>query len=66
MYKSNFDISLNSYLPYLLQGLKNDGVDISRFLKQQHLRKLDLFASDKYIPNIYADEDRITVKILNF
>ena len=66
MPKSNFDISLNTYLPYLLLGLKKDGVDIYRFLKHRHLRDLNLFDSDKYIPIIYAYEDRITVKILNF
>lgn len=52
MYKKNIDISLNTYLPDLLQGLKKDGVDISRFLKQPHLRKFDLFNSDIYVPNI--------------
>lgn len=52
MSKKNFHISLNTYLPFLLEGLKKDGVEISKFLNQTHVKYLDLFDSDKYIPNI--------------
>ena len=52
MAKKNFNISLNTYLPYLLQGLEEDGVEIYKFLNHRHLKDLDLYDSDNYIPNI--------------
>lgn len=62
MNKSNTGISLNSYMPSLLNGLKNEGINIQRYLKNPFLRKLDLYDSDSYIPNILLEEILVSIK----
>lgn len=62
MNRSNTDISLNSYLPSLFNGLSDEGVDIQRYLKNPFLRKLDLYDSDSYIPNILLEEILVSIK----
>lgn len=56
MYKKNIEISLNSYLPSLLKGLKNHGVNTESFLKNSFFKKLDLYDPNKYIPNILLND----------
>jgi len=54
--KKKIHIALNSYLPSLLTGLKNNGINPDQFLQSSYLKKLDLYNPDKYIPNILLDE----------
>jgi len=45
------DIALNSYLPSLFSGLRENGINPDKFIRSSYLRKLDLTDPDKYIPN---------------
>ncbi len=56
MNKKKIHIALNSYLPSLLTGLKNNGINPDQFLQSSYFKKLDLYNPDKYIPNILLDE----------
>ncbi len=56
MSKKKIHIALNSYLPSLLTGLKNNGINPDQFLQSSYFKKLDLYNPDKYIPNILLDE----------
>ncbi len=62
MNKCNTEITLNSYLPFLLNGLQDEGVDIQSILKKPILNKLDLYNSDSYIPNILLEEILVNIK----
>lgn len=50
------DIVLNSYLPSLFSGLKQNGINTDRFIRSPYLKKLDLADPNKYIPNIILDD----------
>jgi len=54
--KVNTHITLNSYLPSLLTGLKTNGINPDQFLQSSYFKKLDLYNPDKYIPNTLLDE----------
>ena len=56
MSKKKIHITLNSYLPSLLTGLKTNGINPDQFLQSSYFKKLDLYNPDKYIPNILLDE----------
>ncbi len=56
MNKKNIHITLNGYIPSLLTGLKTNGVNPDQFIRSSYFKKLDLYDSDKYIPNILLDE----------
>ncbi|MFK7812085.1 MAG: helix-turn-helix domain-containing protein, partial [Maribacter sp.] len=56
------DITLNGYLPSLLNGLENDGININKFLKNPVLRKLDLYDPDGYIPNQLLETILVDIK----
>ncbi len=62
MNRCNTEISLNSYLPFLLNGLRDEGVNIHRNLKKPILNKLDLYSSDSYIRNSLLVEILVTIK----
>jgi AraC-like DNA-binding protein len=56
------DIALNGYLPSLLNGLEDDGININTFLKNPFLRKLDLYDPDSYIPNQLLETILVDIK----
>ena len=57
-----FAISLNSYLPSLLTGLDNDGVNIHNYLNHSFLKKLDLYDPDSHIPVKLLEDILINIK----
>ncbi len=61
MHKKNIEITLNSYLPSLLTGLKKQGINPEQFIKSSYLKKLDLYDPNKYIPNVLLDELLISI-----
>ncbi len=61
MHKKNIEITLNSYLPSLLTGIKNQGIKPEQFIKSSYLKKLDLYDPNKYIPNVLLDELLISI-----
>jgi hypothetical protein len=46
----------------MLNGLKDEGVNIQRILKKPFLKKSDLDDSDSYIPNILLEEILVNIK----
>jgi AraC-like DNA-binding protein len=56
------DIVLNSYIPSLFSGLKENGIDPNQFKNTPYLRKLDLLDPNKYIPNILLDDLLTSIK----
>ena len=56
MNSKKIEISLNSYLPSLLNGLEGDGIKIDNYLKNPFIRKLELLDPDCYIPNKLLEE----------
>jgi len=59
--KINTHITINGYIPSLLEGLKTNGVNPDQFLRSSYFKKLDLHDPDKYIPNILLDELLTTI-----
>ena len=62
MSKKKIDISLNSYLPSLLTGLENDGINIENYLNHSFLKKMDLYDPDSHIPVILLEDILINIK----
>jgi len=60
--KKKIDISLNSYLPSLLTGLENDGINIENYLNHSFLKKMDLYDPDSHIPVILLEDILINIK----
>jgi len=56
------DISLNSYLPSLLTGLENDGINIHNYLNHSFFKKLDLYDPDSHIPVKLLEDILINIK----
>jgi len=54
--KINTHITINGYIPSLLEGLKANGVNPDQFLRSSYLKNLDLNDPDKYIPTVLLDE----------
>ena len=57
-----FDISLNSYLPSLLTGLTNDGINVHNYLNHSFLKKLDLYNPDSHIPVKLLEDILVNIK----
>jgi AraC-like DNA-binding protein len=57
-----FDITLNGYLPSLIEGLENDGINTSTFLKHPYLKKLNLSDPNSYIPNKLLEDILVNIK----
>lgn len=56
MNNNKIHITLNSYLPSLLSGLKSNGINTEPFLKNRYLKRLDLNDPNKYIPNLLLED----------
>lgn len=61
MNRKNIHISLNSYLPSLLNGLQAKGVMIDYFINRPYLKDFNLFNPNAYIPTILLDELLISI-----
>lgn len=62
MRATQFDITLNGYLPSLLIGLENDGVNVQKYLNHRYLKKLDLYDPNCYIPNVLLEDFLVNIK----
>ncbi|WP_191858058.1 helix-turn-helix domain-containing protein [Hanstruepera ponticola] len=56
------DITLNGYLPSLIEGLEYDGINTSQYLKHPFLKKLNLFDPNSYIPNKLLEDILVNIK----
>lgn len=62
MGNKKFDIALNSFLPDLLNGLEDNGINIHKYLKNPFYKKLNLYNPNSYIPTILLEELLIDIK----
>jgi len=62
MGNKNIDIALNSFLPDLLNGLEDTGINIHKYLKHPFYTKLNLYNPNSYIPIILLEELLIDIK----